>query len=146
MRVLPDTTRREVAPRRSRKTRDSVASPFAKKNVAHSLAVSVNGNGNDGASSCGLTPREREVLNWVAAGKTNGEIGEILKVSPRTIEKHLENIFCKLGVENRTASKQAHGYAQTVFADQKICGLTNDDMNRLVDFPAMDILLSLRNQ
>lgn len=50
----------------------------------------------------GLTARERDVLVWVAKGKTNGEIGLILAVSPRTVQKHLENIFRKLGVETRT--------------------------------------------
>ncbi|MBB3059279.1 response regulator transcription factor [Microbulbifer rhizosphaerae] len=41
---------------------------------------------------------------WIANGKTNREIGEILAVSPRTVNKHLEGIFFKLGVENRTAA------------------------------------------
>lgn len=52
----------------------------------------------------GLTPREAEVLRWVAAGKTNREIGLILSLSPRTVTKHLEHIFTKLGVETRTAA------------------------------------------
>ncbi len=51
-----------------------------------------------------LTVREREVLQWVAAGKTNAQIAEILSASPRTIGKHLENIYAKLGVETRTAA------------------------------------------
>jgi len=51
-----------------------------------------------------LTVREREVLQWVAAGKTNSQIAEILSASPRTIGKHLENIYAKLGVETRTAA------------------------------------------
>jgi DNA-binding CsgD family transcriptional regulator len=51
-----------------------------------------------------LTAREREVLQWVAAGKTNAQIAEILAASPRTIGKHLENIYAKLGVETRTAA------------------------------------------
>ena len=51
-----------------------------------------------------LTPREREVLSWVAKGKTNRDIAEILGMSPRTVNKHLEQIFPKLGVENRTAA------------------------------------------
>ena len=51
-----------------------------------------------------LTPREREVLDWVAAGKTNRDIAAILGASPRTIEKHLERIYEKLGVETRTAA------------------------------------------
>jgi DNA-binding CsgD family transcriptional regulator len=51
-----------------------------------------------------LTAREREVLQWVAAGKTNAQIADILSASPRTIGKHLENIYAKLGVETRTAA------------------------------------------
>jgi DNA-binding CsgD family transcriptional regulator len=52
----------------------------------------------------GLTPREAEVLFWVAQGKTNAEAGSILATSTRTIGKHLERIYQKLGVETRTAA------------------------------------------
>jgi DNA-binding NarL/FixJ family response regulator len=51
-----------------------------------------------------LTARESEVLLWISNGKTNREIAEILDMSPRTVNKHLEQIFRKLGVENRTAA------------------------------------------
>ena len=51
-----------------------------------------------------LTARESEVLYWLAAGKTNKDISEILNISPRTVNKHLEQVFPKLGVENRTAA------------------------------------------
>lgn len=51
-----------------------------------------------------LTQRESEVLNWVIKGKTNRDIGEILGTSPRTVNKHLEHVFVKLGVETRTAA------------------------------------------
>lgn len=51
-----------------------------------------------------LTPRESEVLYWVSKGKTNSEIGDILGSSPRTVNKHLERVFDKLGVETRTAA------------------------------------------
>jgi len=51
-----------------------------------------------------LTQREAEVLLWTARGKSNRDIGEILTLSPRTVNKHLEQIFAKLGVENRTAA------------------------------------------
>jgi DNA-binding CsgD family transcriptional regulator len=51
-----------------------------------------------------LTRREGEVLNWVARGKTNADIGAILGISARTAQKHLENVFVKLGVESRTAA------------------------------------------
>jgi len=51
----------------------------------------------------GLTPRQAEVVYWVAQGKTNPEIGTILGASPRTIDKHMERIFARLGVENRAS-------------------------------------------
>lgn len=52
----------------------------------------------------GLTQREAEVLVWIAGGKPNRDIGEILGISPRTVNKHLEQIFTKLGVENRASA------------------------------------------
>ncbi|HEX7466197.1 MAG TPA: helix-turn-helix transcriptional regulator, partial [Usitatibacter sp.] len=52
----------------------------------------------------GITPREAEVLCWVAQGKTNREIGMILGSSARTVQKHLEHVFQKIGVESRTAA------------------------------------------
>ena len=54
-----------------------------------------------------LTSRESDVLLWIANGKTNREIGQILDMSPRTVNKHLEQVFRKLGVENRTAAAAA---------------------------------------
>ncbi|BFM21223.1 response regulator [Gilvimarinus japonicus] len=51
-----------------------------------------------------VTQREADVLLWIANGKTNREIGQILDMSPRTVNKHLEQIFKKLGVENRTSA------------------------------------------
>jgi DNA-binding response OmpR family regulator/DNA-binding CsgD family transcriptional regulator len=56
------------------------------------------------SSELGLTTREGEVLSWLAKGKTNRDIAQILGLSPRTIDKHLEQIYSKLGVENRTAA------------------------------------------
>ncbi|WP_371346882.1 response regulator [Ancylobacter sp. IITR112] len=51
-----------------------------------------------------LTLREAEVLVWLARGKANRDIGEILGLSPRTVNKHLEQIYAKIGVENRAAA------------------------------------------
>ncbi|MCQ4296477.1 response regulator [Pseudomonas stutzeri] len=51
-----------------------------------------------------LTGREVEVLHWVSCGKTNRDIGDILGLSPRTVNKHLEHVYVKLGVETRTAA------------------------------------------
>jgi DNA-binding CsgD family transcriptional regulator len=55
-------------------------------------------------ASAALTPREKEVLSWVAKGKTNRDVAEILGMSPRTVNKHLEHVFEKLGVETRAAA------------------------------------------
>lgn len=52
----------------------------------------------------GLTRREAEILFWIAQGKNDGEIGTLLFISPRTVHKHSENIYIKLGVETRTAA------------------------------------------
>lgn len=51
-----------------------------------------------------VTEREAEVLLWIARGKSNRDIAEILNLSPRTVNKHLEQIYAKLGVENRTSA------------------------------------------
>ncbi len=51
-----------------------------------------------------LTARESEVLTWIAKGKSNRDIGEILGLSARTVNKHLEQIYVKLGVENRASA------------------------------------------
>lgn len=55
-------------------------------------------------NSLGLTFREAEILMWISRGKTNKEVGVILGSSPRTINKHLEHIFEKLGVVTRAAA------------------------------------------
>lgn len=52
----------------------------------------------------GLTQRESEVLLWIAHGKSNRDIGDILGLSPRTVNKHLEQVYAKLGVENRASA------------------------------------------
>jgi DNA-binding NarL/FixJ family response regulator len=52
----------------------------------------------------GLTQRESEVLLWIARGKSNRDIGDILGLSPRTVNKHLEQVYTKLGVENRASA------------------------------------------
>ncbi len=55
-------------------------------------------------ATAALTPRETEVLSWIAKGKTNRDVAEILGMSPRTVNKHLEHVFEKLGVETRAAA------------------------------------------
>ena len=66
--------------------------------------------------SVGLTPREAEVLTWIAQGKSNYEIGVILRACTGTICKHVEHILAKLNVENRTAAAVV---ALAVLADAK---------------------------
>ena len=66
-------------------------------------------------SKLDLTERESDVLFWIANGKSNREAAEILSMSPRTVNKHLEMIFPKLGVENRTA---AAGVALKILASE----------------------------
>jgi len=51
-----------------------------------------------------LTEREADVLLWLVNGKSNKEIAEILSISPRTVNKYLDHVYIKLGVENRTAA------------------------------------------
>lgn len=73
----------------------------------------------DSRSLAALTPREREVLLWVARGKSNREIAAILYLAPGTIRKHLDNLYDKLGVSNR-AGAVGHAYSieTDTFADQ----------------------------
>jgi DNA-binding response OmpR family regulator/DNA-binding CsgD family transcriptional regulator len=59
---------------------------------------------SDLASRFGLTAREAEVLLWLSRGKTNRDIGEIIGMAPRTVNKHLEHVFAKLNVETRAAA------------------------------------------
>lgn len=54
--------------------------------------------------SLGLTPKEAEVLYWMAKGKTSPEIATILDSALNTVKKHAQRIYQKLGVENRTAA------------------------------------------
>ncbi len=73
----------------------------------HLLRVIEGDVGNDQMvlkSRLMITDRESEVLLWIARGKSNRDIAEILSLSPRTVNKHLEQIYTKLGVENRTSA------------------------------------------
>ena len=57
-----------------------------------------------GFATLPVTPRERAVLTWLAAGKTDRQIAAILGANLRTVQKHLQHIYEKLGVETRTAA------------------------------------------
>jgi DNA-binding CsgD family transcriptional regulator len=54
-----------------------------------------------------LSPRQRQILELVAAGKTNAEIAGLLWISPGTVRKHLENAYERLGVHTRTGAVAA---------------------------------------
>ena len=75
-----------------------------------------------------MTPREREVLHWVAAGKTDREIADILGMSPRTVQKHLQHIYEKLGERAPPPAAEARpresGSGPIVSCESKICGIT----------------------
>lgn len=65
----------------------------------------VDDPGSSERPTCGrLTPREAEVSFWIERAKSNLEIAQILDIAPATVSKHLEHIYEKLGVENRTAA------------------------------------------
>ncbi len=68
------------------------------------LTTGVGGEGSVLQAEFGLTLREAEILLWIAKGKANKEISDILLISPRTVNKHLERVFDKLGVENRASA------------------------------------------
>ncbi len=88
-----------------------VASHLRTARILQSARESSQPAGLDHAPACSklssrfqLTEREVEVLRWVSFGKTNKDIADILQLSPRTVNKHLEHIYIKLGVETRTAA------------------------------------------
>src|SRR5262249_35971211 len=63
-------------------------------------------------SRFGLTAREAEILAWVAQGKSNAAVAGIVSAEPRTVEKHLERIYRKLGVDSRFAAIRAVAQGQ----------------------------------
>lgn len=69
----------------------------------------------------GLTLREGEVMSWLACGKTDAEIAALLSISPRTVQKHLEHIYVKLGVETRTAAVMRASKSFAMTDSRKIC-------------------------
>jgi DNA-binding CsgD family transcriptional regulator len=71
----------------------------------HTVLLMEERNGevsDDAAAQLGLTPRESEVLGWVTRGCSNPQIAEILGIGRRTVRKHLESIYGKLGATGRT--------------------------------------------
>jgi DNA-binding response OmpR family regulator/DNA-binding CsgD family transcriptional regulator len=88
-----------------RKVEISVLSPIGPDELLFRLTeLSTTADEQQLQETLSLTGRESEVLLWISRGKANREIGEILAISPRTVNKHLEQIFVKLGVENRASA------------------------------------------
>jgi DNA-binding NarL/FixJ family response regulator len=100
---------------RGRKVDISVMSPIGPDELLFRLTeLSTTPDEQQLQRTLALTSRESEVLLWISRGKANREIGEILAISPRTVNKHLEQIFVKLGVENRAsaAARAIHALAR----------------------------------
>ncbi len=74
------------------------------RKVEFSREPSVNSDLLEMFQLYGLSPREIELLSWVAQGKSNKDIGIILNISLHTVTKHLEHIYTELGVCSRTAA------------------------------------------
>ncbi len=84
---------------------DAARTAFAGLGALPDLAL-LDGRGGtaDAAAAAGLSRREAEVLRRLAAGATNKEIAAELVLSVRTVDRHVSNIFVKLGVSTRTAA------------------------------------------
>ncbi len=91
--------------------RDGSAASAARKALASLAAL---GAGDDRPERVGdLSPREREVLVHIARGRSNGEIAEALVLSVRTVERHVANVYTKLGLSGRSARAAATAWAHT---------------------------------
>ena len=84
--------------------RDRERVEVIRPHLGHLYRLSAPNNGAFPELAAPLTVREREVLDWLGAGKTDKDIAAILSISPRTVQKHLQRIYEKLGVETRTAA------------------------------------------
>ena len=87
--------------------RVSPSATFVRRDGPRRLTIERSGNAlvlSETVDELGLTTREQQILSWVARGKTNPEIAEILWITPSTVRKHLENVYAKLGVRTRTAA------------------------------------------
>ncbi len=94
--VVPDDLLASVRARLRRAELAAAAAPKRTKSAGEPTPAQLE--------PLGLTPREAEVLFWVARGKTNDEIATVLGIGLTTVKKHLESTYAKLGVENRTTA------------------------------------------
>jgi DNA-binding CsgD family transcriptional regulator len=100
-------TREDQLPAAVDDWRASPSSTLVRTDGPRRLTIERCGNAlllSETVDELGLTAREQQILAWVARGKTNPEIAEILWISPSTVRKHLENVYAKLGVRTRTAA------------------------------------------
>jgi DNA-binding NarL/FixJ family response regulator len=100
-------TRPERAPRfseRDRRVMETLAPHFDQARANLERETHLRATRSASLKAHGLTPRETEVALWLAQGKSNHEIATILETPVRTLEKHVERILAKLGVENRSAA------------------------------------------
>ena len=82
----------------------AMLSPIGPEELLFRLSEKRSADDTSALQGLGLTAREAEVLLWLSRGKANREIGQILDISPRTVNKHLEQVFIKMGVENRASA------------------------------------------
>jgi DNA-binding CsgD family transcriptional regulator len=109
-RALSDFTERE-------RTCLSAIRSHVVQNYRHGLCVErMRAESYRGAvhPTCRLTQREAQVLHWVAVGKSNDDVARIIDVSSATVKKHLEHIYDKLNVTNRTAASALYRKLQLV--------------------------------
>jgi len=88
---------------------------FGRLGAARDLMAASHDGGHAEPAGHGLTPREREVLRWLATGSTNRAIAQSLHISEKTVARHVANIFAKLGLSSRaaaTAYAYEHGLAR----------------------------------
>ena len=90
---------------------DAARSVFAQLGAAPDLARLERLDGRRAASRHGLTMRELQVLGLLAAGKTNHAIASDLVLAEKTVDRHVSNIYTKLGVSSRAAAT-AYAYRQ----------------------------------
>jgi DNA-binding NarL/FixJ family response regulator len=108
---LQSVTRR-AASQSSTFTSDAISLQYVNTSASGEILLKIRRQQNVSpvaqlSSVFNLTPREAEVLYWLSMGKTNRDIAQILTLSSRTINKHLEQIFQKMGMDNRTAAAVA---------------------------------------
>jgi len=75
-------------------------------------------NASDGVDCLELSAREQEILDWICQGKTNVDIAAALDISPFTVKNHLQRIFRKIGVSNRTEAATTYSRALRQLTDR----------------------------